>query len=146
MIRAAGPRDVPLLIELMRGLAEYEKLPPPGPSAARRIARALRNREIHAFLSDRAGYALYFFAFSSFLARPTLWLEDLFVLPEARGAGHGRTLFEACVRTARRRGCGRMEWAVLDWNEPAHRFYRKAGAKVLREWNLYRLPLRRDAF
>jgi GNAT superfamily N-acetyltransferase len=94
------------------------------------------------------GLALYYFTYSTFLGRPTLYLEDLFVLPEARGNGAGRALLRALARIAVRRGCGRMEWTVLDWNAPSIRFYRKLGAKLRREWVLTRLtgaPLRRLA-
>ncbi len=91
------------------------------------------------------GFALYFFTYSTFLARPTLYLEDLFVFPEERGNGAGRALLRELARIAARRGCGRMEWAVLDWNTPSIRFYRKLGAKLRKEWILTRLtgaPLR----
>ena len=85
------------------------------------------------------GFALYFFTYSTFLARPTLYLEDLFVLPEERGNGAGRALLRELARIAGRRGCGRMEWTVLDWNTPSIRFYRKLGAGLRREWILTRL-------
>jgi len=91
------------------------------------------------------GFALYFFTYSTFIARPTLYLEDLFVFPEKRGNGAGRALLRELARIAARRGCGRMEWAVLDWNTPSIRFYRKLGAKLRKEWILTRLtgaPLR----
>lgn len=94
------------------------------------------------------GLALYYFTYSTFLGRPTLYLEDLFVLPEARGDGAGRALLRALAAIAVRRGCGRMEWTVLDWNTPSIRFYRKLGATLRREWILTRLtgpPLRRLA-
>ncbi len=104
-------------------------------------------------LSDQArctpiGLALYYFTYSTFLGRPTLYLEDLFVLPAERGNGAGRALLRALAKIAVRRGCGRMEWAVLDWNTPSIRFCRKLGAKLRREWILTRLagaPLRRLA-
>ena len=86
-----------------------------------------------------AGYAVYFMTYSTFLARPTLYLEDIFVLPAARGQGAGRRLFEACAAEAVRRGCGRMEWVVLDWNTPAIEFYRRRGARQLTEWLPFRL-------
>lgn len=152
MIRRATERDVPALVELMRGLARYEKLPPPDASAARRLRKALRRGEprLHALLAldggRSVGYAIYFYTFSTFLARPTLWLEDIFILPERRRGGIGRRLFDACVREGKRRGCGRMEWAVLTWNKPAHRFYRKIGARVLDDWVVYRMKLRKGAF
>src|SRR3989475_10392728 len=85
------------------------------------------------------GFALYYFTYSTFLGRPTLSLEDLFVLAEARGNGAGRALLRALAKIAVRRGCGRMEWTVLDWNTPSIRFYRKLGAKLRREWILTRL-------
>ena len=91
------------------------------------------------------GMALYFFTFSTFLARPTLYLEDLFVLPEERGAGAGKALLAALARVAVKRGCGRLEWAVLNWNRPAIGFYERLGARLRREWILTRLtgaPLR----
>ncbi len=94
------------------------------------------------------GLALYYFTYSTFLGRPTLYLEDLFVLPAERGNGAGRALLRALAKIAVRRGCGRMEWAVLDWNTPSIRFYRKLGATLRREWILTRLagaPLRRLA-
>ncbi len=94
------------------------------------------------------GFALYYFTYSTFLARPTLYLEDLFVLPEERGNGAGKALLRELARIAARSGCGRMEWAVLDWNARSIRFYRKLGAKLRREWILTRItgaPLRRLA-
>jgi GNAT superfamily N-acetyltransferase len=94
------------------------------------------------------GFALYFFTYSTFLARPSLYLEDLFVLPEERGTGAGQALLRALARIALGRGCGRMEWAVLDWNRPAIRFYQRLGARLRKEWILTRLtgaPLRKLA-
>jgi GNAT superfamily N-acetyltransferase len=111
-----------------------------------------RRRYFEALICRRGrapiGLALYYFTYSTFLGRPTLYLEDLFVLPEARGDGAGRALLRALAAIAVRRGCGRMEWTVLDWNTPSIRFYRKLGAKLRREWILTRLtgaPLRRLA-
>ncbi len=94
------------------------------------------------------GLALYYFTYSTFLGRPTLYLEDLFVLPKERGNGAGRALLRELATIAVRRGCGRMEWTVLDWNTPSIRFYEKLGAKLRKEWVLTRLtgaPLRRLA-
>ncbi|TAK22744.1 MAG: GNAT family N-acetyltransferase [Chloroflexota bacterium] len=85
------------------------------------------------------GYAVYFFTYSTFLAQPTLYLEDIFVDPDHRGRGAGRALFAACAREAAARECGRMEWQVLDWNEPAIAFYKRSGARVHPEWRLCRL-------
>ncbi len=89
------------------------------------------------------GFALYFFTFSTFLGRPTLYLEDLFVVPEFRGRGIGKALLKQLAQIALEKECGRMEWAVLDWNEPAIRFYQSIGAKPLRGWVTYRM-LRED--
>ena len=85
------------------------------------------------------GFALYYFTYSTFLGRPTLYLEDLFVLPAARGQGAGRALLEALARIAVRRGCGRVEWTVLDWNQPSIRFYEALGARLRKDWILTRL-------
>jgi GNAT superfamily N-acetyltransferase len=144
-IRAAKREDVPILFTLIEALADYEKLPRPAPEARERLIRdGFGNRpryeallaEIH---GQPAGYAFFFETYSSFLAQPTLYLEDIFVIPEARGKGAGKALFEFCVSEAVRRDCGRMEWAVLDWNKPAIEFYRRYGAHYLREWCLFRL-------
>src|SRR5206468_2586938 len=80
------------------------------------------------------GYAIYFFTYSTFLARPSLYLEDIFVLPDMRGRGAGKALFCACAAEAVREGCGRMEWQVLDWNQPSIDFYERAGARLMKEW------------
>jgi GNAT superfamily N-acetyltransferase len=85
------------------------------------------------------GYATYYFTYSTFLARPTLYLEDIFVMPSYRGRGAGRALFRACAAEAVRRGCGRMEWQVLDWNAPAIEFYQRSGARLLDDWRVCRL-------
>jgi len=133
-IRPYQKRDAKDLTALIRALAKYEKLKPPSPAAARRLIADIGGR-IRVMMADAGGksvgYAIYLFTYSSFLARPTLYLEDLFVLPEQRRGGIGGLFFEALHREARRENCGRMEWVVLDWNTPAHRFYRKLGAKPL---------------
>jgi GNAT superfamily N-acetyltransferase len=139
-------------VGLIRGLAEYERLAHQVEATAAQIRRHGfgRRRYFETLICRRGrapiGFALYFFTFSTFLGRPTLYLEDLFVLPEERGNGAGKALLRALARIAARRGCGRMEWAVLDWNTPSIRFYRKLGAKLRKEWILTRLtgpPLRR---
>jgi GNAT superfamily N-acetyltransferase len=143
-IRPYGKRDAKALVGLVRALARYEKLQPIGPAAARRLVRdaGRRFRVLLAEADGRAvGYAIYFFTYSTFLARPSLFLEDLFVLPDYRRLGLGGRFFAELRREARRERCGRMEWAVLDWNTPAQRFYRKLGAKPLDEWISYRLTL-----
>lgn len=139
--RRGDARD---FLALVRALAAYERLEPPSPAAGRRLVRDI-GRRIGVMLAEVAGkpvaYAIYLHTYSSFLARPTLYLEDIFVLPEYRGGGVGRKMFDALLRRARKAGCGRMEWVVLDWNAPAHRFYKKLGAKPLKNWLTYRLTL-----
>jgi GNAT superfamily N-acetyltransferase len=154
VIRRGTERDVPTILELIRGLAEYERLAHEMQATAARVrAHGFgRRRYFETIICRRGGtpvgFALYFFTYSTFLARPTLYLEDLFVRPEARGTGAGKALLRALARIAVRRGCGRLEWAVLDWNRPAIGFYKRLGAKLRRQWILTRLtgaPLRRLA-
>jgi GNAT superfamily N-acetyltransferase len=148
-IRKATRRDGPALLALVDALAAYEKLPPPTAAAKRRLladgSGPRRRFDAYLAFSDgkAAGYAIVFETYSSFLAMPTLYLEDLFVLPERRRGGVGGKLFAFCVAEAKRRGCGRMEWVVLDWNAGAKRFYRRLGAKGLDSWEHYRLDLKR---
>jgi GNAT superfamily N-acetyltransferase len=153
-IRAGTRRDVSTILALIRGLAEYERLGREMEATLARIRRHGFGRRRYfetllCFDGPRAvGFALYFFTYSTFLGRPTLYLEDLFVVPEARGRGAGRALLGALGRIAVRRGCGRMEWTVLDWNAPAIRFYESLGARLRKDWILTRLtgaPLRRLA-
>jgi GNAT superfamily N-acetyltransferase len=143
-IRPYEKRDAKNLTALIRALAKYEKLAPPAAAAARRLIADI-GRRIRVLIAEEAGtpvgYAIYLFTYSSFLARPTLYLEDVFVLPEHRRGGIGGKFFEALRQAARREKCGRMEWVVLDWNTPAHRFYRKLGAKPLDNWVTYRIVL-----
>lgn len=144
-IRAAGPDDVPQVLRFIRALAEYERLLPEVEASEERLRVALFGARpcAEALLAEwdgkPAGFALYFHNFSTFLAKPGLYLEDLFVLPELRGHGIGRALLAELARIALQRGCGRMEWAVLDWNEPALRFYRSIGARVLDDWKIERM-------
>ena len=154
VIRPGTARDVPIIVRLIRGLAEYERLAHQVEATAARVrAHGFGGRRYFQTLICRrggrpVGFALYFFTYSTFLARPTLYLEDLFVRPDARGRGAGYALLRALARIAVRGGCGRMEWAVLDWNAPSIRFYRRLGARLRREWILTRLdgaPLRRLA-
>ena len=154
VIRRGTERDVPTILKLIRGLAEYERLAHEMEATPARVrAHGFgRRRYFETIICRRGGkpvgFALYFFTYSTFLARPTLYLEDLFVLPEDRGTGAGKALLRALARIAVRRGCGRLEWAVLDWNRSAIRFYKRLGAKLRRQWILTRLtgaPLRRLA-
>jgi len=153
-IRAGTKRDARTIVALIRGLAAYEKLAHECEATVERIRRHGfgARRYFETLICERdgtaVGFALYFFTFSTFLARPTLYLEDLFVLPQERGKGAGRALLSALARIAARKGCGRMEWAVLDWNTPSIGFYERLGAKLRREWLLTRLtgvPLRKLA-
>jgi GNAT superfamily N-acetyltransferase len=143
-IRPYEKRDAKHLVSLVRALARYEKLKPLAPAAARRLLGDIGGR-IRVLVAEVdgncVGYAIYLFTYSSFLARPTLYLEDVFILPEHRRGGIGGRFFEALRREARREKCGRMEWVVLDWNTPAHRFYLKLGARPLDHWVTYRMLL-----
>ena len=145
MIRPATVADVPIILELIKALATYERAPNEVVATEEGLAEVLFNNKpsaevLLAFENDRAvGFALFFHNFSTWLGRPGLYLEDLFVRPEDRGKGYGRVLLIHLAKIARERGCGRMEWAVLDWNEPAIEFYRKLGAKPMNEWTVFRL-------
>src|SRR5262249_52966823 len=128
-IRRGTRRDVPVILAMIRGLADYEKLAHEVKATPARVREhGFGRRPYFETLIGRrdgrpVGFALYFFTYSTFLAQPTLYLEDLFVLPEERGNGAGRALLEALGRIAVTRGCGRMEWTVLDWNRSAIGFY-----------------------
>ncbi len=145
LIRPAGAADAALLLSLIRGLADYEKLSHEVVATEEQLAAELGAAQpvVRALVAERAGralgFALYFFSFSTFLARQGLYLEDLYVLPEARGSGIGRALLVELARRAAERGCGRMEWSVLDWNVDAQRFYRSLGARPMDEWTVWRL-------
>ncbi|HTY00313.1 MAG TPA: GNAT family N-acetyltransferase [Bacteroidota bacterium] len=144
-VRKALADDAPAILQLVDGLAAYERLTPPDDGAKRRLIKDMfgDRRRIEAFLAEfdgkPVGYAFVYETYSSFLALPTMYLEDIFVLPEYRKMKAGYSLFRAVAREARLRGCGRMEWTVLDWNTPAIEFYRRFGAKHMKEWHLYRL-------
>lgn len=144
-VRRARPEEAPALLELIRGLADYEKLTPPDEAAQQRLVSDIfgERPRLDAFLAFvdgvPAGYALVLETYSSFLAMPTLYLEDIFVLPEFRGRKAGSALFRAMVSEAKHRGCGRMEWVVLDWNTGAQEFYRRFGAEPLSDWITMRL-------
>lgn len=141
-IRPFRDGDAKGFVSLVRALARYEKLKPPDAAASRRLVRDI-GRRVRVLVAEEEGrlvaYAIYFFAYSSFLARPTLYLEDVFVVPEHRHRGLGRKIIEALVREARREGCGRMEWMALGWNKVARRFYAGLGAQPLTEWVTYRM-------
>jgi GNAT superfamily N-acetyltransferase len=146
-IHAATAADVPLILRFIRDLAAYEQLLPEVKATEERLRATLFPRHgppaaecLLAFCDDQpAGFAVFFPNYSTFLARPGLYLEDLFVEPALRGRGIGRALWQHCARLANDGGCGRMEWAVLDWNEPARDFYRKLGAIEMSQWRICRL-------
>ena len=144
-IRSAKVADVPIILQLIRDLATYERAPNEVTATEDQLVDVLfgekPNAEVLlAFEEETAvGFAVFFHNFSTWLGRPGLYLEDLFVKPEVRGKGYGRALLVHLAKIARDRGCGRMEWAVLDWNEPAIEFYRKLGARSLDQWRIFRL-------
>jgi GNAT superfamily N-acetyltransferase len=144
-IRPATAADAPLIAAMVRELADYEKLLHEARAGADDFLRELQapNPVIHVLLAEwngaPAGFALFFFNFSTFVGRQGLYLEDLFVRPTLRSHGIGRALLRELARVARDRHCGRMEWAVLDWNEPALRFYESLGARRMKEWIVHRL-------
>jgi GNAT superfamily N-acetyltransferase len=144
-IRPASANDVPTIFELIRALATYERAPNEVTATEEGLTEVLFGEKpasevLLAFEGERAvGFAVFFHNFSTWLGRPGLYLEDLFVRPEDRGKGYGRALLVHLAKIARDRRCGRMEWAVLDWNEPAIEFYRELGAKPMNEWTVFRL-------
>jgi GNAT superfamily N-acetyltransferase len=144
-IRSATKEDVPVVAELIRGLARYEKLEHEVVMTEDLLAAGLFGERPYAEVllavdEDRpVGFALFFHNFSTFLGRPGIYLEDLFVVPEERGSGVGRALLEHLARLTVDRGCGRLEWAVLDWNRDAIAFYERLGAHPNSDWTVYRL-------
>ena len=144
-IRVAIVDDVPIILELIHALATYERAPNEVTATEQGLVEVLFGEKpaaevLLAFENETAvGFAVFFHNFSTWLGRPGLYLEDLFVKPEHRGKGYGRALLIHLAKIARERGCGRMEWAVLNWNEPAIEFYRKLGAKPMGEWTVFRL-------
>lgn len=139
--------DAKAVTDLVVGLARFEHLTPPNSKAKTRLIRDIFDRKLVNVLVAKAGkqlvgYALYFYTYSSFLAKPTLYLEDIFVSSQARGTGVGEALFNRCLREARSHNCGRMEWQVLDWNRSAMRFYKNLGAEQISDLVLYRHDLK----
>lgn len=151
LIRSANSQDIPVILAFICALAEYEKLLPEVEATEARLRETLFPADgrpvAHCVLAFAEvgdapvpmGFAIYFFNYSTFLARPGLYLEDLYVHPEFRGRGVGKAILLHLARLANQRGCGRMEWAVLDWNQPAIEFYESIGARRLREWQVCRL-------
>ena len=144
-IRLAVEQDVPLILSFIKGLAEYERLSHEVTATeellrdtlftGRRVAEVLIGEDE----GTPVGFALFFHNYSTFLGRPGIYLEDLYVKPEVRGRGFGKVLLTYLAKLAADRGCGRVEWAVLDWNEPAIRFYQKLGAEAMDGWTVHRL-------
>ena len=150
-IRSGERRDVPVIGRLIRGLARYEKLEHEVTMTEERLSHTLFGERPYAETliaedgGEPVGFALFFHNYSTFLAQPGIYLEDLFVVPEKRGRGVGRALLERLAQIAVERKCGRLEWAVLDWNQDAIGFYERLGAKANADWTVYRLtgePLR----
>jgi GNAT superfamily N-acetyltransferase len=151
VIRPGEKPDVPVIAELIRGLARFERLEDQVTMTEEKLTRSLFGDRPYAETliaeddGKPVGFALFFHNFSTFLGRPGLYLEDLFVLPDGRGKGVGRKLLERLAQVAVERDCGRLEWAVLDWNKDAIRFYERLGARPNEDWTTYRLtgePLR----
>jgi GNAT superfamily N-acetyltransferase len=144
-IRPAHVEDVPIILQLIRDLATYERAPKDVTATEEQLVDVLFGErpaaEVLLAFEGRSpvGFAVYFYNFSTWLGRAGLYLEDLFIKPEKRGKGYGRALLVELAKIARNRECGRMEWAVLDWNEPAIKFYRTLGAEAMHEWTVFRL-------
>ena len=143
-IRPATEEDAPLLLRFIKELAEYEHLSHEVSATEEMLRESLFGRRVAeallAYLGDApAGFALFFHNFSTFLGSPGVYLEDLYVRPAFRGSGVGRALLVRLAKLARERGCGRLEWSVLDWNEPSIGFYRSLGAVAMDDWTVYRV-------
>lgn len=144
-IRAATPNDAPLILEFIQGLAEYERLREACIGTVEDVRETLFGDRAYAEVIIAAlggapvGFALFFHNYSTFLARPGIYLEDLFVVPAARGAGVGKALLKRVAQIAVERRCGRFEWSVLDWNEPSIEFYKAMGARPMNEWTTFRV-------
>ena len=142
--RTAGPEDTGLILQFIRALADYEGMLDQVVATVELLRQQLfekKNAEVIFALEGEkeVGFALFFHNFSTFLGRAGLYLEDLFVLPEERGKGYGKALLAKLAAIARERGCGRMEWWCLDWNQPSIQVYKALGAVPMDEWTVYRL-------
>jgi GNAT superfamily N-acetyltransferase len=144
-IERATPRDVPLILQLINALAEYERMSNDVVATEDSLRETLFGAHPSAEVvigyagDEPAGFALFFHNYSTFLGKPGLYLEDLFVVPAYRGRGYGKALLQHLATLAVERGCGRFEWSVLDWNEPAIGFYKKLGAKPMDAWTIFRV-------
>jgi GNAT superfamily N-acetyltransferase len=144
-IRPAVPADAPLILRYVRKLAEYEKLAHEMEASEEQIRATMFGPRPYAEVvfaeqdGQAVGFALFFHNYSTFMGKPGLYLEDLFVDPPARGRGYGKALMAYLARLAVARGCGRFEWSVLNWNEPSIAFYKRLGARPLDAWTVYRM-------
>lgn len=144
-IRLATPEDVPTILAFIQGLAEYEKLADQVVATEDKLKHTLFGDKRYAevviaeYNQQAAGFALFFHNYSTFLAKPGIYLEDLFVLPDFRGKGLGKVLLSYLAKLAVERDCGRLEWSVLDWNQPAIDFYQAQGATMLHDWRINRV-------
>jgi GNAT superfamily N-acetyltransferase len=145
IIRKAEEKDIPVVLQLIKELAEYEKLSAEVAADEEKLRSTLFGKNRYAeillaeFEGEPAGQALFFHNYSTFLAKPGIYLEDLFVRTHHRGKGIGKALLIELIRIAKERGCGRVEWSVLDWNESAINFYKKLGAVPMNGWTIFRL-------
>ena len=144
-VRKAVEDDVPIILTLIKELAEYEKLSNQVLADENKLKNTLFGKTKYAevliaeYNGKPAGQALFFYNYSTFFAKPGIYLEDLFVKPEFRGKGIGKKLLKSLIKIAKENNCGRVEWAVLDWNEPAINFYKKLGAVIMKDWKTFRL-------
>ncbi len=144
-VRNAQPEDAPVVLGFIKALAAYERLSGAVEADVERVRDTLFGPQPRVFCNiaewhgEPAGFALWFYSYSTFLARHGIWLEDLFVRPELRGKGIGKALLTALAQRCVKEKLGRLEWSVLDWNEPSIRFYRAMGATQLGEWQIFRL-------
>lgn len=145
IIHFAEEKDIALILSLIKGIAEYEKLIHEVVATEEILRKTLFGKHKYAevliaeYKNETAGFALFFHNYSTFLGKPGIYLEDLFVKPELRGKGIGKILLSYLGKIAIERDCGRVEWSVLDWNEPAIKFYKNLGAKPMNEWTVFRV-------
>jgi GNAT superfamily N-acetyltransferase len=144
LLRSADEKDAGLILKFIRGLAEYERLLDQVEATEEGLRKHLfHDRRAEAIIAEYdgspAGFALYFYNFSTFLGKPGIYIEDLFVKPELRGRGLGKALFVCLAALAAEQGCGRLEWACLNWNEPSIAFYKAQGGRPLTEWTTFRI-------
>lgn len=144
VLRFATEQDVPLILEFIKELAEYEKLLSEVVATEEVLRESLFNRKMAEVIigewnGEPVSFALFFHNFSTFVGRPGIYLEDLYVKPEFRGKGLGKALLLFLAKLAEERNCGRLEWWCLDWNEPSIRFYKQLGAVPMEDWTVYRL-------